>query len=187
MVEQESSKNRKKIAIMQGMAWVIVFLIMLFVLRNFVFQRNTVEGSSMEGTLSNGDSILVEKVSYTFSKPKRFDVVVCYPFGRKQGDYFVKRVIGLPGETIQIKDGKIYINGSLLEENYGNGPIDYEGIAEQPYLIPEEEYFLMGDNRISDESYDSRYEDMGAIDKRLLAGKVFVRISPLSKFKFIKK
>lgn len=177
----------KKKEIFQWVLCLIIVVALVFVFRNFVFQRNRIDGNSMETTFSDGDGIIVEKLSYELGNPKRFDVIVFYPFGKKEGDYFIKRIIGMPGEIIQIREGKIYINGEILEEDYGNSLIDYSGIAEQPYKIDDGKYFVMGDNRIADESFDSRYEEIGAVDRKLIGGKAILRISPISKFKIIKK
>ena len=97
----------------------------------------------------DGDHLINEKLSYYFEKPKRFDIVIVTPFttaakAGQEDDYWVKRIIGLPGETIQIKGGKVYIDGELLEDDiYGNGEITYQGVAKQEYTIPEGEYFSL--------------------------------------------
>jgi signal peptidase I len=121
----------------------------------------------------------VEKVSYHFTNPERFDVVVFYPDEEDRTEYYVKRVIGLPGETIQIIGDNIYINDELLEENYGKQEIVYSGIAALPLVLGEDEYFLMGDNRYV--SFDSRYEEVGPVEKNQIAGKALVRIWPINK------
>ena len=109
----------------------------------------------------------------------RFDIVVFYPFGKDSEEYYVKRVIGLPGETIQIRGTSIYINDELLDENYGKDPITFSGIASEPLTLGEDEFFLMGDNR--SESYDSRYSDIGPITSEKLAGRVVFRVYPFNK------
>lgn len=155
---------------------VLIILICVLVIPRFVIQRTIVSGSSMETTLHNEDNLLVEKVSYRISKPERFDVVVFYPYGKEEGEYYVKRVIGLPGETIQIIGDTIYIDGEILKENYGKDPIDYQGTAAEPLTLGDDEYFLMGDNR--EVSFDSRYEEVGPVHKNLIVGKALVRIWP---------
>ena len=93
-----------------GAVWLVI---------TFVGQRTEVEGASMENTLHNGDNLIVDKLSYRFHDPERFDIIV-FPFQFQDNTYYIKRIIGLPGETVQIMDdGSIYINGEKLEENYG--------------------------------------------------------------------
>lgn len=156
---------------------IIIILMCVIVIPRFVIQRTIVSGSSMETTLHDHDNLLVEKVSYLLGKPDRFDVVVFYPYGKEEGEYYVKRVIGLPGETIQIIGDTIYINGEVLEEDYGKDPITEPGIAKDKLTLGKDEYFLMGDNR--EVSFDSRYEDIGPVKEDLIVGKALVRIWPM--------
>lgn len=134
----------------------------------------------MMNTLNNGDNLIVEKISYKFSDPDRFDIVVFYPFGKKAKEYYIKRVIGLPGEHVCIKDSTIYIDGEVLEENYGKDLVRYAGIAENGITLGEDEYFLMGDNRL--ESFDSRYPEIGPVSKDKIAGRAVLRIYPFKQF-----
>lgn len=162
-----------------------IFLFASYVMPTYVCGKVTVDGNSMLNTLHDGDHLINEKISYRFEMPQRFDIVIVTPYttaeqAGQDDDYWVKRIIGMPGETIQIKSGQVYINGELLEEDsYGSGDITYEGIAEQEYRIPEGEYFLMGDNRIGKRSYDSRYEEIGTFSMEQIVGKVIFRTSPL--------
>ena len=130
-----------------GAVWLVI---------TFVGQRTEVEGASMENTLHNGDNLIVDKLSYRFHDPERFDIIV-FPFQFQDNTYYIKRIIGLPGETVQIMDdGSIYINGEKLEENYGMEVIKPEtiGRAAEPIELGDDEYFVMGDNR--NNSSDSR-------------------------------
>lgn len=131
-------------------------------------------------TLKDGENLLAEKVSYRFGEPKRFDVIVFYPYGRDNDAYYIKRVIGLPGETVQIKGSTIYIDGKPLKENYGKDPIDYAGIAEKPIKLGDDEYFVLGDNR--EISRDSRYEEVGKVKRKNIEGRAVLRIYPFNKF-----
>lgn len=158
---------------------VIIVLCIVFVPR-YVIQRTIVDGTSMESTLQDEDNLLVEKVSYHLSEPKRFDVIVFYPFGKENEAYYIKRVIGLPGETIQIVGDTIYINGEALEEDYGKDPMTKSGIAKEPLTLGEDEYFVLGDNRTVSE--DSRYPEIGPVTKDKIAGRAVLRIYPFSKF-----
>ena len=150
----------------------------------YVGQRTQVSGSSMETTLSDGDNLLVDKITYRFSEPKRFDIIV-FPFQYDTDTYYIKRIIGMPGETVQIDyDGNIYINGSLLEESYGREVIQNPGRAAEPITLGEDEYFVMGDNR--NNSSDSRDPSVGNIHRKDIIGRAWVRIWPFSKFGVLK-
>ena len=163
--------------------YLLVVLCAAYLIITYVGQRTQVSGSSMETTLSDGDNLLVDKITYRFSEPKRFDIIV-FPFQYDTDTYYIKRIIGMPSETVQIDyDGNIYINGSLLEESYGREVIQNPGRAAEPITLGEDEYFVMGDNRNNSE--DSRYADMGNVKKRNIIGKVWFIASPWSRFGFV--
>ena len=156
-----------------GAVWLVI---------TFVGQRTEVEGASMENTLHNGDNLIVDKLSYRFHDPERFDIIV-FPFQFQDNTYYIKRIIGLPGETVQIMDdGSIYINGEKLEENYGMEVIKPEtiGRAAEPIELGDDEYFVMGDNRSN--SSDSRTDMVGNIKRENIIGKAWLRIWPVSDF-----
>lgn len=160
--------------------YLLCVLILCFLVIKFVGQRTRVDGSSMEPTLSDGDNLIVDKISYRFDDPKRFDIIV-FPYEYEKNTYYIKRIIGLPGETIQIDDnGNIFINGEILEEDYGKEVIQRAGLATNPITLADDEYFVMGDNR--NNSVDSRYEQVGNLKRDKLIGKAFVRIWPFDKF-----
>lgn len=140
----------------------------------------------MENTLHNGDNLIVDKLSYRFHDPERFDIIV-FPFQYQANTYYIKRIIGLPGETVQImEDGSIYINDEKLEEAYGREVIQPEtiGRAAEPIVLGEDEYFVMGDNR--NNSSDSRTDIVGNIKREDIIGKAWLRIWPLSDFGVLK-
>ena len=156
-----------------GAVWLVI---------TFVGQRTEGEGASMENTLHNGDNLIVDKLSYRFHDPERFDIIV-FPFQFQDNTYYIKRIIGLPGETVQIMDdGSIYINGEKLEENYGMEVIKPEtiGRAAEPIELGDDEYFVMGDNR--NNSSDSRTDMVGNIKRENIIGKAWLRIWPVSDF-----
>ena len=164
--------------------YLLVVLCAAYLIITYVGQRTQVSGSSMETTLSNGDNLLVDKITYRFSEPKRFDIIV-FPFQYDTDTYYIKRIIGMPGETVQIDyDGNIYINGSLLEESYGREVIQNPGRAAEPITLGEDEYFVMGDNR--NNSSDSRDPSVGNIHRKDIIGRAWVRIWPFSKFGVLK-
>jgi len=159
--------------------YLLVVLCVAYLIITYVGQRTQVSGSSMETTLSDGDNLLVDKLSYRFKEPQRFDIIV-FPFQYETDTYYIKRIIGMPGETIQIDyDGNIYINGEILEEDYGRETIINPGRAIEPITLGEDEYFVMGDNR--NNSLDSRDPSVGNIKRDDIIGKAWVRIWPLSK------
>lgn len=164
--------------------YLLVVLCAAYLIITYVGQRTQVSGSSMETTLSDGDNLLVDKITYRFSEPKRFDIIV-FPFQYDTDTYYIKRIIGMPGETVQIDyDGNIYINGSLLKESYGREVIQNPGRAAEPITLGEDEYFVMGDNR--NNSSDSRDPSVGNIHRKDIIGRAWVRIWPFSKFGVLK-
>lgn len=182
--EQENNKkpeNRKKKffgSIIELGIYLAIIILCVTVVPRYVIQRTIVDGSSMMNTLKDQENLLVEKVSYHFSDPDRFDIIVFYPKGRDYEDYYIKRVIGLPGETVQIIGSSIYIDGKELKEDYGKDPITSSGLAAEPIKLAEDEFFVMGDNRTVSE--DSR--SIGPVKKKNIEGRAVLRIYPFSKF-----
>ena len=151
-------------------------LLMTYLIVKFVMVRTDVIGPSMQPTLQNDDDLIVEKISYRFSDPERFDVIV-FPFKHAERTYYIKRIIGLPGETVQIdEEGKIYINGELLEESYGKEVMRNPGIAAQPIHLRNNEYFVLGDNR--NDSSDSRDPSVGNVYRKDIVGRAWFRFWP---------
>ena len=156
--------------------YILVVLVITFLIVKYVAVRTEVIGPSMEPTLHSEDNLIVEKVSYRFHQPERFDVVV-FPFQYAERTYYIKRIIGLPGETVQIdEDGNIYINGEILKENYGKEVIKNPGLAAEPILLGQNEYFVLGDNR--NDSADSRDPSVGNIYRKDIIGKAWIRFWP---------
>lgn len=173
----------KKRKIVKTAFYIAVFALLLFAVPRYVMERVIVDGSSMENTLQNGDNILVEKVSRYFGALHRFDIIVFYPDEEaktKDGRYYIKRIIGLPGETVQITDNVILINGEPLEEDYGATPMGPSGIAQQPVRLGEGEYFVLGDNRAI--SKDSRSKQVGIVPLSRIGGRLMLRIYPVKRF-----
>lgn len=138
---------------------------------------------SMDPTLNAGDVLLVNRMAYRFSTPKRGDIIVYKTGDDKKASTHIKRIIGLPGETIQIKDGQILIDGETYQEDGGFPAIENAGVAETRVTLGNGEYFVLGDNRNNSE--DSRYADMGNVKKRNIIGKVWFIASPWSRFGFV--
>ncbi len=172
--------NKVMKEIISTLAYLLGVLCLTWLVITFVGQRTEVDGSSMEPMLSDGDNLLVDKISYRFRDPQRYDIIV-FPFKYKENTYYIKRIIGMPGETVRIdEDGSIYINDEILPENYGREIIrpDTVGIAINPITLGEDEYFVMGDNR--NNSMDSRTEIVGNIKREDIIGRAWVRIWPLN-------
>lgn len=161
----------------------VIILCVLFI-HTFIGHQVKVEGSSMENTLHNKDHLILEKLTYRFNDPKRFDIVVFRPYTDQKDVYYIKRVIGLPGEELLIENGNIYINGEILSENYGKNLMINGGIASEGIKLGADEYFVLGDNR--NNSTDSRSESVGVVKLDAIIGKAFMRIWPLNDIKILK-
>lgn len=160
--------------------YLFVVLVLTYLVITFVGQRTQVSGSSMETTLSDEDNLIVDKISYRFSEPKRFDIIV-FPFEYEEDTYYIKRIIGMPGERVQIDgEGNIYIDGEVLEESYGREIMESPGRAWEEITLAEDEYFVLGDNR--NHSSDSRDPSVGNIKRKDIIGRAFLRIWPFEKF-----
>lgn len=151
-------------------------LVLSLLITGYAAHHTSVEGSSMEPSLSDGDQIIVENLSYYFHDPERFDVVV---FPTQEGVSYIKRVIGMPGEAVWIYDGQIYINGELLVEEYGNESLEDPGMAAVEVQLGEDEYFVLGDNRNA--SIDSRQVDVGTVHRQDIKGRAWFRFYPFKK------
>jgi signal peptidase I len=142
-------------------------------------ERTVVPGTSMEPTLAENTSIIVNRLSYLTKGPKRFDVIVFEQEGEEHSYYHVKRVIGLPGERVQIANGLVYIDGEPLKEAvHGLAQIHLSGLATEELILDEDEYFVLGDNR--NHSADSRETNVGLIHRDELIGRAWIRIWPLN-------
>lgn len=168
-------------------SWIIeiaIVLMMAFVLVYFIGMRTSVVGQSMSETLENGDQILVNRFMYKVIGPKANDVIVFLPNGNEKSHYYVKRVIGVPGDTVQIKNGRIYVNGTEFTEKVDVASSEDAGLAADAVTLGDDEYFVLGDNRNNSE--DSRYANIGNIKREYIIGKAWFVISTGDRFGFIK-
>jgi len=158
----------------------VIAFVLAMIIKTFVIETTEVSGVSMMNTLHHGEKLLVNRFIYKFKDPERGDIIVFLPENEKDRNY-IKRIIALPGETIDIRDGKVYINDKELKEDY----IDVstyklpENGREFPYTLSEGEYFAMGDNRIN--SLDSRSANVGNVTKENVRGQAVCRIYPLDR------
>lgn len=164
--------------------YILFVLCAVYLVIHFVGQRTQVQGSSMEPKLSSEDNLIVDKISYRFHEPERFDIIV-FPFRYEENVFYIKRIIGLPGETVRIdEEGNILIDDEVLAEGYGKEVIQNPGRAYEEITLDDDEYFVMGDNR--NNSTDSRDPSVGNITRDEIVGRAWLRIWPFNKFGFIK-
>jgi signal peptidase I len=183
--EDESKKFSGKKIIKEIIIMVIeiaMVILLGYLTVNYTVERTTMIGESMNPALQDGDKILINKVSYQFTEPNRFDVIVFKQSGSEHSYYNIKRVIGLPGETVQIANGKLYIDGEQLNEPLLTDTINIYGLAAEEIQLDENEYFVLGDNRNSSE--DSRFANVGNILADDIIGKAWIR---MNNFNFIDK
>jgi signal peptidase I len=183
--EKESKKPVVMKILIEIFIWaaqIAAVIFLAYFIIYYALEKTNVIGISMEGTLFNQEPIIIDKFTYRVSEPKRFDVIVFKQNGREHSYYNIKRIIGLPGETIQLKDGNILINGEIVEDIVNAEPMANYGLAEEPITLDENEYFVLGDNRNNSE--DSRFASIGNITREEIIGKAFLRLSP---FNFVSK
>lgn len=183
-------RQRKKInlpLVREVLSWIVELVVVIglaYVLVSSFGIRTNVVGQAMEQTLENDDDILVNKFAYIISKPKQGDVIVFLPNGNKKSHYYVRRVVAVPGDTVQIKDGALYVNDELYKESTDVASMEDAGIASDAVKLEKDEYFVLGDNRNNSE--DSRYANIGNVKRDYIIGKAWFRFSGLGSFGTIK-
>ena len=184
-----TGKKKKEKKAMSFVMQLILLVVLVVVLRN-VMGTVLVKGSSMEPNFNHGDLVFINKLSTSIGSPERGDVVICKLDEDSAHENIIKRVIGLPGDEIDIVENEedddvydLYVNGEYIQEDFLGEPMMTSGNIEYPFEVPEDSYFVMGDNR--NESLDSRRESVGAIHKDDLMGKVVLRLYPFSDFGLI--
>lgn len=177
-IEQNKAKEIAGLVI-----YCLIVIAAMFLIIKYVGQRTVVMGHSMEPTLQDSDNLITDKITYRFRDPKRFDIIV-FPFKDNRATLLIKRIVGMPGETVQVIDGNVYVNGYALEDNYGNAVMTDPGLAADPVLLKEDEYFVLGDNR--NNSTDSRFESVGNIHRSEIIGRAWLRVWPLNKLSLLK-
>jgi len=163
---------------------ILIVVILAYSVVTFGIQSVTMIGQSMTPALTNQDVLMLNKAAYIFQDPKRYDIIAFKLKEDTDGYFNIKRIIGLPGETIQIKNGKIFINGNVLKDLPFDDLIMTEGLAASEITLDEGEYFVMGDN--CNNSEDSRYVNISNISEKEISGKIFFRILPRSEFGTVK-
>jgi len=176
------SKRPKIKKIIKSIVWWIVEIVLVvlaaYLIIEYALEKTTMMGVSMSTTLEDGEKIIVNKLAYWRNEPDRYDVIVFKQSGNEHSYYNIKRVIGLPGDTIEIIDGFVYIGGEKLKEVIPVEAMRVAGLAEDAIVLQENEYFVLGDNRNSSE--DSRFANIGIVVKSDIIGKAWLRLSPFS-------
>ena len=162
---------------------IAVVCLFAFVAVWYFGQRVSTVGDSMSPVLRNGDVVLVNRIVYNATTPKRGDVIVFKPKGNENDHYYIKRIVGLPGETIEIIENRVYIDGERLEEDYETTNIDDVGVVDKKLKLAGDEYFVLGDNR--EQSEDSRDADVGHVKREYIYGKAWFVITPGDEFGFV--
>ncbi|MCM1308545.1 MAG: signal peptidase I [Butyrivibrio sp.] len=146
------------------------------------FDSTQVAGHSMNNTLKDGDTVLIDKVCYEFREPKRYDLIVFEPKVANVSEFYVKRIIALPGETVLIRDGRVYIDGKRLESDLIDTEIYNPGLAAEPIALGANQFFVLGDNR--NNSDDSRFSNVGLVNGKDIIGRAWMVTMPLADFGF---
>lgn len=187
---RQDKRDRRRAAgsIISGiLSWIkelAIALVIVWVIITFVAQNNQVIGTSMQPTVYANDMVIVNKLLYRFTEPSRGDIVVFPSVEEGKKVYLIKRIIGLPGDKVDLKDGKVYVNDIELTEKYITVETTaVSGQTEFPMTVPEGEYFVLGDNRIV--SKDSRYLSIGTVPRSKIIGKASIRIWPFKDIGFI--
>mgnify|MGYP004459550065 FL=1 len=184
----QEAKEKLEDEKVRGFMWwgfeIVVTLVLAAMVGIMLFQTVTMQESSMEPTIAVGDRFFINRVVYKFSSPKRGDLIVFRTNASDDAALHIRRVIGLPGETIQISGGRILIDGEAYKEGKDFPMISNPGLASSSITLESGEYFVLGDNRNNSE--DSRYADIGMIKKRYIAGKIWFTCAPFEKLGFTK-
>ena len=179
--EQGKSKSTAR-EVLDWILYIGIVLILSWLIVTFVGVRTVVDGQSMEPTLQDGNNLIVDKLSYRFRDTKRYELIV-FPYKYEENTFYIKRIIGLPGETVQVKNGEVYIDGEILGEDYGAEAMEDAGIASEPIELGTDEYFVLGDNR--NHSSDSRDPSVGVLRREDLIGRAWIRIYPFDEMGFV--
>lgn len=181
--QRRYQENTKLLTVCKWIADLLIVILLAYTLTLFLCDRTTISGNSMQPAIENEDTVLINRIAYSFHGSKRYSIIAFHPNGVKTSKIYVKRVIGLPGETIQIHDGKVYINGSVLEDDVSEDDILTAGLAAGELTLGENEYFVLGDNRNNSE--DSRFANVGVVKKDDIVGSVWFIASPMKRMRLL--
>lgn len=161
----------------------VIIVCTAYMIMSLLCTRAHIIGNSMNDLLKNGQTVLINRIPYAVSSPRRFDVIAFEASGVNSSRVYVKRIIGLPGETVQIKNGSVYINGQKLENDIISDDIMTAGLVAEPVMLGADEYFVLGDN--CNNSEDSRFSNIAMVKKSNIIGSVWAVVSPIKEIKFI--
>ena len=182
-------RRKRKInmaVVKEVLVWTVEILLTLAVSFTFVYfigLRTSVVGQSMADTLNGGDEILVNRFVYKVTNPRPNDIIVFLPNGNTKSHYYVKRVVAVPGDTVLIEDGVLYVNGEMFDEEIEVASMEDGGLASEEVTLGADEFFVLGDNRNNSE--DSRYANIGNIKKEYIIGKAWFRVAPWGELGFL--
>lgn len=174
--------TKKKSALKDWGITILIFIVAFLVFRTFIGNPVVTNGESMSPTLVHGDTIFVNKFIYDFTDPKQGDVVI-FPYPADKSKDYIKRIIGTPGDSVDLIDNNFYINGEKLDDPFAIDTVPL-GDVDFPITLGDDEYFVLGDNRVV--SHDSRYSEVGLISKKDIIGKASFVYYPFDRIKFVK-
>ena len=184
MSREKADKEEKKGFKREALSWVICIVVTILLtefILNFVIINANIPSGSMENTIMTNDKLIALRTSYWFKDPKRGDIII-FKYPEDEREWYIKRVIALPGETVQIVDGQILINGETYKEGRDFPVISNPGMASSPVTLESGEYFVLGDNRNNSE--DSRYGSIGKVNKKYITGKLWFKLFPVKSIGF---
>lgn len=174
-LEKHSLPKRLIVKILIYLVEVAIVVFVAYAITHYGLETMTVSGEYMSPTLKGNDTILINKMSYKLHGPRRNDVIVVQENGSEHSYFTLNRVIGLPGETVQIQEGQVYIDGKPFKEKLDFPLMENGGMALEPIVLEQDEYFMLGDNR--NECEDSRNASVGNINRKDIVGKAWMRLN----------
>ena len=184
LFQRRYQENTRLQSVCKMIVNIIMVIVSAYVIVTFMCDRTIISGGSMQPVIENEDTVLINRFAYSFTKPKRYSVAAFKLPGSNSSKVYVKRVIGLPGEKIQIKDGHVYINGEQLKDDVYTDTIRTAGLAANEITLGKDEYFLLGDNRNNSE--DSRFAGVGIVKEKNITGSVWAIVGPVKRLGFVK-
>lgn len=181
--QRRYQENTKLLSVCKWIVDILIIILLGYTLTIFLSERTMISGNSMQPVIENEDTVLINRLAYSFVGPDRYDIVAFHISDVETSKIYIKRVIGLPGETVQIYGGKVYINGEVLSDDVSQEDILTAGLAAQELTLGEKEYFVLGDNRNNSE--DSRFANVGVVNEEDIIGSVWFILNPVKRMKII--